>query len=565
MSCFLLLKNRLLAGIIFLSLLLTASSYILLPVQAFGENKTNNIAIVANQADPQTLQLDYTVTQTFATESRGIYFSLPKNQNGVWTEYEVTSVKRSQKFDKIDQKQPIQYNLPCSQCTKLIDQQYPLLQPVFADEPYDIISEWNELRFRIGKPDRILDIGTYIYTFRVEVKASVAAKHNVVVLHDWTDPVDSVAVTDKVTKNSLCQTTYADGSCAFNNSLSIQQNTHLNTPSWWSFLVNNYSIYFIILILILTFFFILWYFFARDAKAKLDHFSPAFEPPTNIFPWQAQFLIQEGQIDLKRTLLSYIMWLNEHKYIEIQPKKEKKDEPTILIKKDLPTKNTTFLPDIFNETVKKIAEEGFKQGILSSKISPATTTAEVQKSILQSVELYYTQKPIKSPILQVIIIAGIGFVLSAIGFGVLQDTFLVGSSILALIAFAELASLPCWYFLFYFWGKMNDNGILLRDQILQYKYYIQKAEQLKLDFSNTPDNGVQYYLQAVPFAAAFGLLATFGKFMQTVMPQQSEEISTTNSVFYAMQVSHFYVPPSSSSDGGGDFSSGGFSGGGGSW
>lgn len=71
-------------------------------------------------------------------------------------------------------------------------------------------------------------------------------------------------------------------------------------------------------------------------------------------------------------------------------------------------------------------------------------------------------------------------------------------------------------------AKFNREGAELRAYCQRYKIYIEKTERYKLDFANNPDSGVQYYLANVPFAAIFGYLDQFEKYVQSAFPQSLE-------------------------------------------
>jgi hypothetical protein len=75
-----------------ISILVISVFYILasfnLQVQSFGSNFTNNISIHKTEnTETKQIILDYYILQTFQSPSRGIFLTLPKNQDGNWTNY----------------------------------------------------------------------------------------------------------------------------------------------------------------------------------------------------------------------------------------------------------------------------------------------------------------------------------------------------------------------------------------------------------------------------------------------------------------------------------------------
>jgi len=202
------------------------------------------------------------------------------------------------------------------------------------------------------------------------------------------------------------------------------------------------------------------------------------------------------------------------------------------------------------------------EGILSTKISPATHLEETQNSIKLSLSQYYDKKPLNSPILWTLLYGFAVFVLGAIAFSVLQSAILLGNSWSTLLLWAFFFSLPGVYFIFAKWARLNNLGLEMTGYCTRYKYYLEHVEILKLDFSNNPKDGIQKYLVSVPFAASFGILPKYQKYFGKLIPDSSE-VSSVNSFYTSYAVATFYTPPSDSSGGGGG--GGGFSGGGGSW
>jgi len=533
--------------------------------QAFGENQTFLIDVEINQNETETV-LEYTIFQYFIEESRGVFLSLPKLQDNVWTEYTVENVARAEVQNLCDADDFIQ-----ASHRRIQDELVPCLidaQVEFEAEPWDAITEWNQLRFRVGKPDVILNQGLHAYRFTVQAESEDVSRFEQRILYDWDDELNTVQVTD-ADGNMLCK----DGavqSCRANGMVEIEINPQAQEAPFWRGVFHQFWIFGVIIVAIVATFYGLWNWVARDPNQILSHTSPRFEPP-ELFPWQADYLVREGRTQLKDTLLGYLLWLNHTKCTSITPagverngKHNKKAEPTLTINQALPGENETGLPDIFNTTIQKIAKKGFKQGILDSKINPGQHTEKMNNSIATSLKSIYTQGSVHSPVGMTAGVAFIAAFVSVFAFGFARNVLLVGDSIFAIIIFAEIITIPGWYLLFYYWGKLNRNGIKKRDQSHQYRYYIDQAEKLKLDFANNPQTQLQYYLDALPYAANFGLLAQFKKFIANKIPQNIEADGAFAS-YALVRSATFYTPPNSSSGGFSGGSSGGFSGGGGSW
>lgn len=543
-------------------------SFIGLKVEA-SDNVTDLIKIVINQKTDTKIDASYYIVENFKVSSRGVFLALPKNQSGVWTDYNLKSVQRTIfPINNIDNNPIYSFAPPESpnsnfeidhkkNTINLINSDSP--EPLaldFQKEPYDEIKEWNQIRFRIGQKDRYLPVGVFVYKIDLEISLNPSYKYDLTLLQDWTETVNRIEVIEN--NQDLCVSKI---SCSGNSTKIAMFETKPESPIYGVFF--SFAPYLLILVIISILTYYLWHIFAKDPMENLIVDKPEFESP-NLKPWEADYLIKEGGITVKDTLLSYILWLNTNKYISYKPDSEtssleiEKRELKVKILKDLPE----ILPEIFNKTVHEIANLGMKEGVLASKINEAEA-AKLNENISNNLSKYYAQKPIHEAWVWVCVIAFVVFFVWSFVVDFVKQTFLVGDSYWNLAIFGLISLVIPAILVLNQWGKVNLEGAKLRAYCMRYKYYIQKVETLKLDFSNNPNEGVQYYLKAVAFAASFGLLTQFGKYFQKLVPNSSD-IEDSNTLRYSYAAVSFYVPPSDSSGGGG-FSGGGFSGGGGSW
>jgi uncharacterized membrane protein YgcG len=556
----------------FTAILFAAFNFSNVSVQAFGTNITDEIKVEIQTREDDYL-LTYTITQTFNEESRGVFLSLPNNQDGVWVDYNLISVQKSNlikeannffTFKDTSQTVVTESNLDgpgvplqTAELPSLEDNNQAEQSVTFEDETYNQIHEWNEFRVRVGNKDKILPRGQYIYKIQLEASRNKDYKHDFTLIYDWTDPVTNISVV--ADGRELCTGVLT---CSASKTV-FELNPSKNEAPLYHRIFNNLWIYLITLPLISGLILILWYFFARDPSSGFKVDKPEFEPPKELYPWQAQFLINEGSVSFKETFLSYILWLNNQKYIKITSnnhQKKPKDKITIEILKTLPK---DVLP-IFNKAITKMPEKGIEKAIYDSKINQGQDGGKLHKHIYDSLKKYYIQKPLYSPTAITLILGFVVFFAGIFGFQFLQETFLVGNSWVPVLIISLIYSvIPTWWLL-RMWGKLSRKGYNLRAYCQRYKFYLEKAEKFKLDFSNNPKEGVQFYLKSVPFAASFLILPQFQKYMHSIMPNVSEIDSNTalRSTFYATR---FYTPPSSSSGGSSGGGGGGFSGGGGSW
>ena len=521
----------------------------IVPASAFGSNVTDSITIEARTSGT-VLELSYNITQSFNTESHGIYMVLPFNQGGVKTSYILESVQA---------KKSLEVNS-------------------FTPEKYDQIWELDQFRLRIGDKNKVV-IGQYDYQIKIRATLDTNSKYDIAFLKDWTDPVTKISL--KIDGVEQCQkitcsqdkTTYT-----FNQNKSPANQFVGSSMVYWPYVFS--------VLMIASIAYLLWSEFARDPNDGLIFDKPEFEPPKDIYPWQAEYLITEGTVNFKNTFLSFMLWLNHKGFIKIekisadivdksfldkakgllaiQPKSEQKEKIKITILKNIPD---NIVPKSFLDSVEKMSIEGVQEGLLSSKLNESEHAPKLFETITQSLKDRYVHKPIYGV---VGIVFGVYFalaVLISILNSIIQINFSIGNSIMNLLIFTIIITIPAAVYILSKWAKLDKAGAILRAYCVRYKYYLEKVEKYKLDFSNNPNEGVQHYLASVPFAAAFGILPQFEKYIKEILPNVQDVDLTTNfadALFY----SSFYTPPSSGSfDGAGIVGdiAGSFVDGGGSW
>jgi len=501
--------------------------------KAFGANYTDSIKIDIKTESSKYI-INYNVIQTFRESSRGIFLALPKNQDGIWTEYKVNSVQRSSLLN------PTQKNR-----SNILD------NPQLNNEKYEEIKEWGQLRVRVGDKDKSLALGQYNYQIQLEATRNQDYAYNLTLLYDWLDPVISISAS--LDGKNVC----TNNSCTAASTNTLLNSGKPNAPIYFK-IWNSVWIYVFVTISISILGYAAWYSLARDPSDGFVTDKPEFEPPQGIYPWQAQFLINEGSISFKETFLAYLLWLNNNQYIRIIPNSESeaKDKITITILKDLPE---GILP-IFNPVITQMPVNGLSAAILDSKIN-AVDGPKIEKSVYQSLKSYYAQKPAGTALSLIFTFLLFGTV---IGLGILKEATLAGDSWIPVALYGLIFAVPWAIWITKMWAKLTKDGYAVRAYCERYKLYLEKAEQLKLDFSNNPDEGVQFYLKAVPFAASFMILPQFQKYFTSIIPSTSE-LDTANTLRTSFYAAAFYSPPSSSDGGFSGGGGGGFSGGGGSW
>ncbi len=527
-------------------------------VYSFGNNFTNNIKIEVEEQD-DSLILEYQITQTFFSSSRGIFLSVPKDQNGIFTNYEVLEIKRT--INPSDEF--LNYTIDFENLDSYLIQ----------NDKYEEIREWDQFRFRIGDENTYLQNGTYIYYIKLKANKDSNYAYDFVLLRDWVDPVrgDISVIYDG---EDICENVSCTQSLT-----KISLNEGKPEASGFDYYLKRYWLFGVFVLIVYSFLYLIYNKFTVDPKTDSKIDKPEFEPPKDLYPWEAEFFIKKGNLDIKNVLLSYLLWLSYKDYISIEPKEEskikkksgflglgfgsgKEEKMEIKIQKDLPD----VLPSIYNKAVEKISEQGFEKGLKSSKLSPNTHTQTTNDFVYNKLKKLYTQRPMPYPLmfsLLAVFFMAFGVVMLS---GFLQEALMIGDTLIIMLAILTVTTWPGIYLIMRDWGNLTRKGVEKSKYCKRYKFYLEKAEKLKLDFSNNPKEGVQEYLASVPFAAGFGILPKFQEYLEDFIPKEvSNQFQTINNTNLLLASSAFYVPPSSSSGGGGGFSSGGFSGGGGSW
>ena len=535
---------RILSSLTLIFCLILAGLVLDLKIQAFGTNKTDSITVlVSPDKESKKINLTYQIWQTFNESSRGIFLALPKNQAGIWTEYSLKSVKRS----------PEPLEISSEKLPKISAQG-------LMSEKYEFIKEWDQFRVRVGDKNTTLPKGQYYYELVAEADYDPNQQYDFTVMYDWTDPVKAIKIIEN--EKDLC----LNGVKCDATLTAITLNKGSNQVSSFSSVYNVIWPYVLIILAGIAGIYYAWKRWAAD-EFKIDNASsPEFEPPAGVYPWQAAFLANDGGVSVKNTLLCYILWLSNQKYLKLEPDGDPNDKDTemkIELLKDLPT---DLLPKVFNDAVTLSIEKGFKKGIYASKINETQDIDKLHKLLTNDLKQNFTQNPLSGGAKAGIIlgVAGVlGFVL-VFGYQTLQSSILLGNSYIGFTVLIALILVVIVAIVTIYWSRPTREGAELINQVKRYKYYLKYVEKYKLDFSNNPDQGVQYYLKSVAFAAAFGVLDKFQKYFDKLLPNTSE--INQNAYIYS-SYSHviFYAPPSSSSGGGSGGGGGGFSGGGGSW
>jgi uncharacterized membrane protein YgcG len=525
--------------------LLFAGLGIDLKTQAFGTNKTDSLAVViSTDKDAKKITLTYQIWQTFNESSHGIFLALPKNQAGIWTEYTLKSVKRSAVPLEISN-------------TKT----FPKISSLGLDsDKYEYIKEWDQFRVRVGDKNTTLLKGQYYYEMVVDATYDPAQEYDFTVIHDWTDPVKNLKVIQN--EQDLCQNELV---CNPSKTAITLNKGSAKVSSFYYWYNKLWPFVGILLIGIVAIYYA-WLWFAKD-QYKIDTAkSPEFEPPAGVYPWQAAFLANDGNVSVKNTLLCYILWLSNQKYLKLEPDGDPNDKDTEMkmeLLKELPA---DLLPKVFNSAVTLSIDKGLKKGIYASKINESQDLSSLYKVLNDDLKGNYIQTPLPTTNkILVMFLTGFALIFGGVFlFQALQSSILLGDSFIGFWVLISMIVFVMVMVVAMYWSRATREGAELINQVKRYKYYLKYVEKFKLDFSNNPDQGVQYYLKSVAFAAAFGVLAKFQKYFDKLLPNTSE-INQNSYIYNSYSHVIFYVPPSSSSGGGSGGGGGGFSGGGGSW
>ena len=563
-------------------------------------NVTDRVDINITKTSQDSFTIEYNFLQDFQISSHGIFLSLPSENSGAWIDYTVKEITR--KGD----------TSPAIKNTAVIVNNN-IKDLKFAPEKYQQFKEINEFRVRVGDP-HITMTGKQEYKIVLEARGLANSKINLVLLRDWLDKIDNINVYFE--GNQLCGTKIK---CTGE----LTQLTINPTFADPNLLQIGWSKVRILTPFILTFIVVAWVTrltwkkYCEDPFRSTSKDHPAFEPPKKILPWEAQYLATEGESSFRDTLLSYILFLNHHKIITIKPNPDyqekqvnslvdianlitnqsitrlvsaysvlssvnkntdeykakiatekleylKNEKILITILQPLPT---GLLPDIFNTYIIKIADLGLTFGLMEAGVSPSTDGVILDVFLAKRLKTLYVVMPLKNRPVYCIFFAILYGIISLVVFNLLQGSILLGNSYTSFAWFLYLSVLLGAIFILSTWGKIATGASVAKEGSEGYKYYLSNVEKYKLNFSNNPDVGVQYYLNTVPFAAAFGILDNFSDYLKEVMPD-NEHISSVSTFSTSYISSSVFNQSSSSSSGGssgGGASGGGSSGGGGSW
>jgi Predicted membrane protein (DUF2207) len=508
-----------------LSFILILGVFITITPVLFAQNNNTDVIKVEINDTTEDLILNYTIRETFGPDAKGrhgIFYNINKEQDGVVYNFELLDLPKK---DGVIEK-------------------------------YNTINELTSFRFRIGDPNIQLEPKTYTYTFSIKAKANKTNKHQFTPIYDWKDPISNIEVI--YNGRELC----AEGVIICNRTNTLLTFNPTKQPS------NKLLAYLTIFqsyILAIVASVILWLtglkkLITDPFKKKILNEVPYYTPPQDMLPWDCQSLINKGNLNVKDSFASYLLYLNHKNYIEIKPDKEREGKVTITKLQTLPQ---DLMPEEVNKTVEMMITNGVNNGLLDVGIDESTINQNTNKFVLNRNNNYYKNKPELMPFSYTIIVGLIGFVPGAIFFGFIQDRFGVGNSLGLFIVFIFLIFLLFLYIYLKNKDKLSEKGCNQLQESIGYKYYLSYIEKEKLDFSNNPKDGIQFYLNTVPYAAQFGILKQFNSYFKSLEFMPQEIVNDTSFLASSINSAPFYIPPSSGGDGSGG--GGGASGGGGSW
>ena len=490
------------------------------PVKA---NYADNISINTKEENAKKV-IEYVVTYTVengSSKNHGIYLNLEKIQDNVAYEYTLK--------DK-----PTKNGL---------------------EDKYQLINEITSYRIKIGDPNVENDPGTYIYKFSLITDIKSENKHNFNYISNWTDNINST----KITKNGI-DNCISPNICS-TYTISELINPDKNAASRLQAYITVFQGYIWALgIALLSWFGFLKKKLTDPFKSKILKELPHYTPPTDITPWQAESLIQNGDIEPKLTINAYVFYLYNKGYLSINT-----DPETKLISlnklKELPN---DLGPIELNLIVESLISNGMKTGIEDSGITYQQLDSKLDYSILDMNKKYYMRNPILYPYVVASVLTIVLLVLLVVFNGLLRDKLNIGNSITVFIAFIILLIGIIFFFIIKMYHKFTPLGFQALQESTGYKYYINYIEKEKLDFDNNPTEGLKQYLNALPYAAQFGMLEQFNNYFKSKKFFNPEVANQTWIINQSIINTSFYVTPINTDSG---FSSGGggFDGGGGGW
>jgi uncharacterized membrane protein YgcG len=501
--------------IIIALILIIANFTILFSVYSLAQSPiTENIKVDIKQVPGFTKSV-YTVTQNFATnKNHGIFIALPYTVQGVKIDYQVSEISRNGESDK-----------------------------------YQILNDMFNFRVRFGDQNTTLDKGIYNYRFVIEGKYSTENAINYPIIQSWNDSVSNLEVSLNSTPQNITS----------KKTFSIPTQTDKPEIPILLQYINKYIVP-LISLFIAAIASVFGYFNKQNHPKSSEYpfTGSTLQAPTAIMPWEGDYLINDGAIDFKNTLIAYYLYLNNKGYITLG-ENSTSNKINFTINHELPN----ILPDSFNTIVTQSQEQSLTEIFENNEITTASQ-AVLRSHTTDKVKQFYTRLPDSDAWSTLMIGYAVFYAIICVAwFLFIQDWLLISSLWLWMFLALGLMFIPMSLKFIKTRERFNQEGF---DHFIDAKgfyNYIQIAEKDKLDFDNNPTEGAKYYLANVPWAAQFGLLSKFNKLAQSMhIPTPTlEQVGGLQGAIYS---SSFYSPPSDSGGFGGG-SDGGFSGGGGSW
>jgi len=320
-------------------------------------------------------------------------------------------------------------------------------------------------------------------------------------------------------------------------------------------------------LLALIIMFTLWFTKGRDQKGR-GTVIPQYEAPDGMSPVQVGTL-HDFNID-NRDISAEIIYLAVNGYLKLERIEKSGLLGSVDYKLIQTDKNQDSLLDFQKKLIGAYFPGGVKEILLSSlkrTITQGTFTA-FNKQIMDSLvaKKYFNSSPTVTRGKYLAAAMIIGF----IGFYVFN-----GASMVSMIATALIiASFG------YFMPSRTKVGSAAKERIDGLKWYIEVAEQKRIEFHDAPEKTPAHFQTLLPFAMAFGLETKWAQYFKDVNIPQPDWYNGHGTVFNAIILSNHMsnfnssaaavVAATQASKGGSGFSGGssggGFGGGGGgSW
>jgi hypothetical protein len=440
---------------------------------------TNTLYVRAEDGEiNEEMNVLYTITQTWSDGTSPLVIDLPKNNQGVWTNYGIVS-------------------------SQVIDAE--TLTEIEVETK--VIKELDTFHIVIEPVNSSSEKAVYLYELELQVTVDPEKKYDLVLVNNWQYEVGILRI--EANEKSICESQL----CNASSRISIPLHSDKASPSSYS----SWFITFLPFMLIVVFGLLvcasIWVYF--NPKIKKSTQKSTIQPTTN--PFESYWILYKEVPSLTNVLLGYLWYLEELNFVLIDTTHQK---ISLKILKSLPA----VLPIEWNQLIKRMEKSNYKATIKFMEIHQFSYTAQLSEWLKLKSKTFFV--PHRFPLGKLVTWGIIPLLLLSGCYVIISILFAMtgyGTSFLSVV-FCLVVMLYIVYavYLQMRW-RVLTKGLTYRQDIKKYHHYLSILPSQKPD-TRDPKIATQNALSHAAYATIFGLQKEYAHYLQHYFPEDETAI-----------------------------------------